>query len=49
MPQISILDGVSAGGGAYSPALTDFVVMTAESRMFLTGPKVVAEALGESR
>lgn len=47
VPQISILDGVSAGGGAYSPALTDFVVMTAESRMFLTGPKVVAEALGE--
>jgi acetyl-CoA carboxylase carboxyltransferase component len=47
VPQISILSGVSAGGGAYSPALTDFVVMTAESRMFLTGPKVVAEALGE--
>jgi acetyl-CoA carboxylase carboxyltransferase component len=47
VPQISVLDGVSAGGGAYSPALTDFVVMTADSRMFLTGPKVVAEAMGE--
>jgi methylmalonyl-CoA decarboxylase subunit alpha len=47
VPQISILDGVSAGGGAYSPALTDFVVMTQEARMFLTGPKVVAEAMGE--
>jgi acetyl-CoA carboxylase carboxyltransferase component len=47
VPQISVLDGISAGGGAYSPALTDFVVMTAESRMFLTGPKVVAEAMGE--
>jgi acetyl-CoA carboxylase carboxyltransferase component len=47
VPQISILSGVSAGGGAYSPALTDFVVMTEDSRMFLTGPKVVAEALGE--
>jgi acetyl-CoA carboxylase carboxyltransferase component len=47
VPQISVLSGISAGGGAYSPALTDFVVMTAESRMFLTGPKVVAEALGE--
>ena len=47
VPQISILSGVSAGGGAYSPALTDFVVMTAESRMFLTGPQVVREALGE--
>lgn len=47
VPQISILDGVSAGGGAYSPALTDFVVMAERARMFLTGPKVVAEALGE--
>jgi acetyl-CoA carboxylase carboxyltransferase component len=47
VPQISVLDGVSAGGGAYSPALTDFVVMTNDSRMFLTGPKVVAEAMGE--
>ena len=47
VPQISILSGVSAGGGAYSPALTDFVVMTEDSRMFLTGPKVVAEAMGE--
>jgi acetyl-CoA carboxylase carboxyltransferase component len=46
-PQISIVTGVSAGGGAYSPALTDFVVMTDEARMFLTGPKVVFEALGE--
>jgi acetyl-CoA carboxylase carboxyltransferase component len=48
VPQISILSGVSAGGGAYSPALTDFVVMTKDSRMFLTGPKVVQEAMGET-
>lgn len=47
VPQVSIVSGVSAGGGAYSPALTDFVAMTADSRMFLTGPKVVQEALGE--
>jgi acetyl-CoA carboxylase carboxyltransferase component len=46
-PQISIVTGVSAGGGAYSPALTDFVVMTRDARMFLTGPQVVHEALGE--
>ncbi len=46
-PQVSIVSGISAGGGAYSPALTDFVAMTAESRMFLTGPKVVLEAMGE--
>ena len=47
VPQISIVGGVSAGGGAYSPALTDFVVMTESARMFLTGPKVVRDALGE--
>jgi acetyl-CoA carboxylase carboxyltransferase component len=47
VPQVSVVSGISAGGGAYSPALTDFVAMTAESRMFLTGPKVVQEALGE--
>jgi acetyl-CoA carboxylase carboxyltransferase component len=46
-PQISIVTGVSAGGGAYSPALTDFVVMTDGARMFLTGPQIVHEALGE--
>jgi acetyl-CoA carboxylase carboxyltransferase component len=48
VPQISIITGLSAGGGAYSPALTDFVVMTAESSMFLTGPGVVREVLGEN-
>jgi acetyl-CoA carboxylase carboxyltransferase component len=47
VPQISIINGLSAGGGAYSPALTDWVVMTEDSSMFLTGPGVVREALGE--
>jgi acetyl-CoA carboxylase carboxyltransferase component len=47
VPQISIITGLSAGGGAYSPALTDWIVMTEESSMFLTGPGVVREALGE--
>jgi acetyl-CoA carboxylase carboxyltransferase component len=47
VPQISIITGVSAGGGAYSPALTDFVVMTEGSAMFLTGPGVVREVTGE--
>jgi acetyl-CoA carboxylase carboxyltransferase component len=47
VPQISIVTGVSAGGGSYSPALTDFVLMTGAARMFLTGPRVVREALGE--
>jgi len=47
VPQISVVTGVSAGGGAYSPALTDWVVMTDSASMFLTGPGVVREALGE--
>jgi acetyl-CoA carboxylase carboxyltransferase component len=47
VPQISIITGLSAGGGAYSPALTDWVVMTQASSMFLTGPGIVREALGE--
>src|SRR5919197_1521475 len=47
VPQVTVVTGVSAGGGAYSPALTDFVVMTERARMFLTGPRVVEQALGE--
>ena len=47
VPQISVITGTSAGGGAYSPALTDFVVMTEGSRLFLTGPAVVQEVMGE--
>jgi acetyl-CoA carboxylase carboxyltransferase component len=47
VPQISVISGVSAGGGSYSPALTDFVVMTEGSAMFLTGPGVVLEVMGE--
>ena len=46
-PQISVITGVSAGGGCYSPALTDFVVMTEKASMFLTGPRIVKRALGE--
>jgi acetyl-CoA carboxylase carboxyltransferase component len=48
VPQISVITGTSAGGGAYSPALTDFVVMTEGSRLFLTGPAVVEEVMGEA-
>jgi acetyl-CoA carboxylase carboxyltransferase component len=47
VPQISVICGASAGGGSYAPALTDFVVMTGRSSMFLTGPGVVAEVMGE--
>src|ERR1700744_6402694 len=47
VPQISVVCGASAGGGSYSPALTDFVVMTERATMFLTGPAVVREVMGE--
>jgi acetyl-CoA carboxylase carboxyltransferase component len=47
VPQITLITGTSAGGGAYSPALTDFLVMTRQSSMFLTGPGVVREVMGE--
>jgi acetyl-CoA carboxylase carboxyltransferase component len=47
VPQISVIAGTSAGGGSYSPALTDVVVMTRTSAMFLTGPGVVREVMGE--
>jgi methylmalonyl-CoA decarboxylase subunit alpha len=48
IPQISVICGTSAGGGCYAPALTDFVLMTRDAKMFLTGPGVVAEAMGEN-
>jgi acetyl-CoA carboxylase carboxyltransferase component len=47
VPQISVVSGSSAGGGAYSPALTDLILMTEDASMFLTGPGIVREALGE--
>jgi acetyl-CoA carboxylase carboxyltransferase component len=47
VPQISVIAGLAAGGGCYSPALTDFVVMTEEAAMFLTGPAVVRDVAGE--
>jgi len=48
VPQISIIAGPCAGGAAYSPALTDFVIMVAkEAKMFITGPEVVKAATGQ--
>jgi propionyl-CoA carboxylase beta chain len=42
VPQISAIMGPCAGGAVYSPAITDFVVMTREtSYMFVTGPDVI--------
>jgi methylmalonyl-CoA decarboxylase subunit alpha len=48
VPQISAIFGPCAGGAVYSPALTDFIVMTKRnSYMFVTGPKVVKTVTGE--
>jgi propionyl-CoA carboxylase beta chain len=42
VPQISCIMGPCAGGAVYSPALTDFVLMTERaSHMFITGPEVI--------
>jgi propionyl-CoA carboxylase beta chain len=42
IPQISAILGPCAGGAVYSPAITDFIFMTAEaSYMFVTGPDVI--------
>lgn len=48
VPQISALMGPCAGGAAYSPALTDFVIMVDKTaRSFITGPAVIKEVTGE--
>ncbi|WP_420868725.1 acyl-CoA carboxylase subunit beta [Corynebacterium imitans] len=48
VPQISVILGACAGGNAYSPALTDFVVMVDKtSKMFVTGPDVIKTVTGE--
>jgi methylmalonyl-CoA decarboxylase subunit alpha len=49
VPQISAVFGPCAGGAVYSPALTDFTIMTKKtSYMFVTGPKVVKTVTGET-
>jgi acetyl-CoA carboxylase carboxyltransferase component len=48
IPQISLILGPCAGGAVYSPALTDFVIMTRDtSYMFITGPEVIKAVTGE--
>ncbi|MBQ0025681.1 MAG: acyl-CoA carboxylase subunit beta [Bacteroidales bacterium] len=49
IPQISAILGPCAGGAVYSPALTDFIIMSeGTSYMFLTGPAVVKQVTGET-
>ena len=47
VPQISIIAGPCAGGAAYSPALTDFIIQTRKAHMFITGPGVIKQVTGE--
>ncbi len=47
VPQISIIAGPCAGGAAYSPALTDFIIMVKGAELFITGPQVIAQVTGE--
>src|ERR1700733_6744728 len=47
VPQISLICGPCAGGAAYSPALTDFIIQTQQAQMFITGPQVIKQVTGE--
>src|ERR1039457_6395882 len=47
VPQISLICGPCAGGAAYSPALTDFIIQTRYAYMFITGPAVIKQVTGE--
>jgi propionyl-CoA carboxylase beta chain len=48
IPQISLIMGPCAGGAVYSPALTDFIIMTKSAYMFVTGPDVVRQVTNEN-
>ena len=47
VPQVSLICGPCAGGAAYSPALTDFIIQTRYAHMFITGPAVIRQVTGE--
>ena len=48
IPQISLIAGPCAGGAVYSPAITDFILMTEKiSQMFITGPEIIKTVTGE--
>jgi len=48
VPQISAILGPCAGGAVYSPAITDFVLMSrGTSYMFITGPEVIKSVTRE--
>jgi len=48
VPQISVIMGPCAGGAAYSPAVTDLIIMVEKAAyMVLTGPEVIRSVTGE--
>lgn len=47
IPQISVIMGPCAGGAVYSPAITDFIFMTKQSQMYITGPQVIKATTNE--
>ena len=48
VPQVSLICGPCAGGAAYSPALTDFIIQTRKAQLFITGPQVIKQVTGET-
>lgn len=48
VPQVALICGPCAGGAAYSPALTDFIIQTRQAQMFITGPQVIKQVTGEN-
>lgn len=48
IPQIAAIMGVCTGGGAYSPALMDFIIQVEKTgQMFITSPKIIEDVTGE--
>lgn len=47
VPTVAVIFGSSAGHGALSGVMMDFVVMTRDASLFSAGPPLVAAALGE--
>uniref|UniRef100_A0A7V4XS68 Acyl-CoA carboxylase subunit beta n=1 Tax=Acidobacterium capsulatum TaxID=33075 RepID=A0A7V4XS68_9BACT len=47
IPQITAIMGMCVAGGAYLPVMTDHVIMTEGSGLFLAGPALVQAAIGQ--
>src|SRR5205809_5649146 len=47
IPQMTAIMGMCVAGGAYLPVMTDHVLMTEGSGLFLAGPALVQAAIGQ--